>query len=103
MTNCNTDIKYCKTCGKIIIGRSDKIFCSYNCRVYFNNIKYRKSSQIYTGNKRLKKIYSILQFIQKRKSPFLLKIILLVAQICKIISTFDRPKNLLIHKIIKHT
>lgn len=102
MISTNQEVKYCKTCGKLINGRSDKIFCSHDCRIYFNNIKHRKFSESHIGNKQLKKIYSILQFIQKKKSPFLLKIILLVAQMCKIISTFDRPKNLLIHKIIKH-
>ncbi len=89
----NRDQKYCKVCGGIITGRSDKIFCTDSCRIYFNNIKYRNKRRIYDNNIRLKKICSATRFISEQDSLFLLKIVLAVAQICKIMSTFDIIKR----------
>lgn len=93
MTSIHEQARHCKACGNRISGRSDKIFCSYNCRAYTNNMIYRKRKSVYMENKQLKKIYMTLLFIQNRNSPFLIKIVLFVAQICKIISTFGDPKS----------
>ncbi|MFA6677085.1 MAG: hypothetical protein WCS34_05795 [Bacteroidales bacterium] len=54
-------MNYCLECGKKILGRSDKKFCSDICRTNYNNRKYRKkNSYIYSINKKLKKNHSIL-------------------------------------------
>lgn len=87
--NCSNQ-RHCKVCGEIITGRSDKMFCSYSCRVYYNNIEYRKRKLMYPGNQQVKKISTTLHIIQERNCLFLLKIVLFVAQVCKIISTFGR-------------
>src|SRR5574344_513825 len=52
----------CAECGGRINGRSDKRFCSDECRVAFNNRLYReKNREIVRINKILKNNYSILQ------------------------------------------
>ncbi len=38
--------KLCPECGKAIIGRSDKKFCSDECRSAFNNIKNRNTNNM---------------------------------------------------------
>jgi predicted nucleic acid-binding Zn ribbon protein len=38
--------KLCLDCGKPIIGRSDKKFCSDECRSAFNNIKNRNTNNM---------------------------------------------------------
>jgi predicted nucleic acid-binding Zn ribbon protein len=38
--------KLCPECGKAIIGRSDKKFCSDECRSAFNNIKNRSTNNM---------------------------------------------------------
>ena len=36
--------KQCKTCGESILGRSDKKFCSDQCRTSYNNLQYRSEN-----------------------------------------------------------
>lgn len=85
--------KYCKVCGSLLTGRSDKIFCTYSCRTYFNNIKYREKNNLYAKDRSVQKIQASVRFLWERKSLFSLKIVLRVAQICKIIATFEDSKR----------
>ncbi len=42
----NMEEKLCPECGKAIIGRADKKFCSNDCRSAFNNIKNRNTNNM---------------------------------------------------------
>jgi len=42
----NMEDKLCPECGKVIIGRADKKFCSNDCRSAFNNIKNRNTNNM---------------------------------------------------------
>jgi len=54
--------KRCIECGEIILGRSDKKFCSDACRNAYNNRKNQESNKLIRDiNKRLKKNWRILQ------------------------------------------
>jgi predicted nucleic acid-binding Zn ribbon protein len=54
--------KRCLECGEIIIGRSDKKFCSDYCRNAYNNKQNRVSNNLIRNvNNRLKKNWKILE------------------------------------------
>lgn len=80
--------RVCMICGEKLIGRSDKKYCSYSCRIYANNLKFKEfkeTSHSYEYKNRIDKILKILITKNALKS---LKIILITAYICKIFSTF---------------
>lgn len=55
-------VNNCKTCGSILIGRTDKKFCDAQCRSSFNGIKKRKhEALIIEINKTLRKNRKILK------------------------------------------
>ena len=57
---------HCKQCEKKMFGRSDKKFCSRECRNEYNNARYRREQESMIDiNKRLKKNRNIL----KRLNP----------------------------------
>lgn len=85
--------KYCKVCGSTLTGRSDKIFCTYSCRTYFNNIKYREKNILYAKDESVQEIQASVRFLWEQKSLLSLKIVLRVAQLCKIIATFEGSKR----------
>lgn len=80
----------CKVCGANIVGRSDKVYCSYNCRIYANNIKNRKYRENYAACKYKTALEKILRKLILTNSVTSLKIILITAYICKIFSKFAR-------------
>ncbi len=52
----------CNNCGETIIGRSDKMFCSDQCRYLFNNkIRRESEKQINDINRKLRKNRKILK------------------------------------------
>lgn len=78
----------CPVCGSAVIGRIDKIFCCDDCRIYYNNIRYRKFSNLKNSNRYLAGIYADAVALYENNSPFLLKILRNISKLCKIISTF---------------
>ncbi len=91
--------KKCPVCGEEIFGRSDKKFCSDDCRTYFNNARYRSKYKSISHDKDLSTIYSTTYLLYDKNARFLLKFILLVTLMCKIFYTFgvSFSKNLLHH------
>jgi len=56
-----TDEKHCLECGEVILGRSDKKFCSDACRNAYNNRQNKVSvNLIRNTNRHLKKNWRIL-------------------------------------------
>lgn len=54
--------KKCPECGGIIVGRSDKKFCSDGCRNNYNNQQNKDSTNLIRNtNNQLRKNYRILQ------------------------------------------
>lgn len=59
--------KFCPCCKKKIVGRSDKKFCSDECRILYNNRKYRGENRGMTKIDRiLKKNRSILNALYSK-------------------------------------
>jgi predicted nucleic acid-binding Zn ribbon protein len=84
--------KRCPVCGKTIIGRSDKIFCCDDCRIYYNNGKMRENFHNAGNYNVLKKIERNCRYLSGRNATFLLKIILSISVMCKIMTTFAKQK-----------
>ena len=91
--------KMCPVCGGEIHGRTDKKFCSDDCRIYYNNIRYRNKNKSLSQDKDLATIYSTTLLLYEQNSRFLLKFLLSAANICKIFYTFGVyfSKNVLRH------
>ena len=71
----NFEINYCIECGKQIIGRTDKKFCSLTCKNRHNNKKIReiKEKRIKIINK-ISRNYEILEtLLDERRSNFSLE------------------------------
>ena len=84
----NINRKMCPVCGEVIRGRLDKKFCSDECRVYFNNAKYRNKHKSMAQSRDLATIYSTTLLLYEQNSRFLLKFLLSASKICKIFYTF---------------
>lgn len=80
--------RVCKICGETIIGRSDKIYCSYNCRVYANNVKNRELKEKNSAFKYKVSIDKTLNQLILKNRVISLKIILITSYIFKIFSKF---------------
>ncbi len=60
-------MKQCEECGKVVLGRSDRKYCSEACRVASNNRKYRENTiLIKKVNRILIKNHRILDEISKQ-------------------------------------
>lgn len=61
------EIKLCQNCGERVVGRSDKKFCSDECRTMFHNQRYRDTfREISKINRILKKNYAIIDTLYKK-------------------------------------
>ena len=59
--------RYCRECGKLIYGRSDKLYCDDSCRNSFNNTKERENRiEIEAINRSLKRNFKILKELTNR-------------------------------------
>ena len=60
-------MKKCIECGGTVIGRSDKKYCSDECRTAYNNGRYRKELSIALSvNRILRKNYIILDSLYRK-------------------------------------
>lgn len=81
--------RVCPVCRKEITGRTDKIYCSAECRVYANNEKRRvPRSDTLAGI--TASIDEDIAAMYNRGGKWLVKIILLVTRLCKIMHKFGR-------------
>ncbi len=78
----------CPICGNKVVGRSDKKFCSDGCRVFYNNLKYRKKHKSISQNRDIAQVFTNAVFLNNEKSYLLLKILKVLSHLFKIISIF---------------
>jgi len=84
-------IRKCPSCGREVVGRSDKKFCSDECRVFYNNALRKKRR---SRNARLiKSIISDIREMDNADAKFLLKILGRISKVFKILSTFAKTRN----------
>ena len=83
------DERSCRVCGKPIMGRADKIYCSSDCRVYANNSRSKElRERKFKGD--IAFIETELAAMQEGGGERYVKIIRLATLFCKILYKFGR-------------
>ena len=81
--------RFCRVCGKPIMGRADKIYCSSDCRVYANNSRSKMlRERKLTGD--IAAIETDLTAMLDGGGERYVKIIRVATQFCKILYKFGR-------------
>ncbi len=81
--------RFCRVCGKPIVGRADKIYCSSDCRIYANNARSKElRERRFTGEIAI--IGTELAAMQEGGGRRYVKIIRLATEFCKILYKFGR-------------
>ena len=82
--------KKCPVCGKEVNGRSDKKFCSDECRTFFNNALGRRRRA--RNKKQLNSIRSNIMEMERANAKILLRILSWISKVFKIMSTFAKDR-----------
>lgn len=90
------DIKRCPVCGKNVIGRSDKVFCSDECRTCSSNKREKERKRLLRENKAAMEIEKDLLILCSSNRSTSIKIIAHITHILKILSKFGtlKPMNM---------
>ena len=81
--------RFCPVCGKPIMGRADKIYCSSDCRIYANNSRSKElRERKFYGD--IAVIETDLAAMQEGGGERYVKIIRLATKFCKILYKFGR-------------
>ncbi len=84
-------VRKCPACGRDVIGRSDKRFCSDECRIFYNNaLRRRKRSR---NRMQIKAIVSNIRQMDEAGAKNLLRLLERISKVFKIMSTFAKPRE----------
>ena len=93
--------KKCPECSDLIIGRTDKKFCSDGCRNSYNNrVNKDQKNLIRNINNRLRKNWRILESLNPNQKPRRLGISLFLKDLTLIISQVSTLLNLELYIIL---
>ena len=85
---------HCLHCGdKISYGRTDKKYCSDECRAFFNNRKLRERRSLMASDATLEGIGRDLAALSGAGGKRYLKLIAAITAFCKIIYKFGHQKE----------
>ena len=93
------DIKKCPVCGKNVIGRSDKVFCSDECRTCYSNKREKERKRLFRENKAAMEIEKDLLTLCSNNCTTSIKIIAHITHILKILSKFGTLKPMDMKKL----
>ena len=93
------DIKKCPVCGKNVIGRSDKVFCSDECRTCYSNKREKERKRLFRENKAAMEIEKDLLILCSSNCTTSIKIIAYITHILKILSKFGTLKPMDMKKL----
>jgi predicted nucleic acid-binding Zn ribbon protein len=84
-------VRKCPACGRDVIGRSDKRFCSDECRIFYNNaLRRRKRSR---NRRQIRAIVSNIRQMDEAGAKNLLRLLERISKVFKIMSTFAKPRE----------
>ena len=83
------DERFCPVCGKKIMGRADKIYCSSDCRIFANNSRSKVLREKKSAGE-VAVIETELNAMLEGGGERYVKIIRLATQFCKILYKFGR-------------
>lgn len=84
--------KVCPECGKKILGRSDKIYCSDECRTFASNRRARFRRSLIAQDRVLGGIGRDLVQLSEAGAGGCVKLIAAITAVCKIIYKFGHQK-----------
>ena len=84
-------IRKCPVCGKNVNGRSDKKFCSDECRIFYNNALGRRRRA--RNGKQLNAIRSNIMEMERANAKILLRILSWISKVFKVLSTFAKDRT----------
>ena len=85
--------KVCPVCGEKIVGRSDKKYCSDECRTFANNRKWREKRNLMASYTTLAGIGRDLMALSGAGGGRYLKLIAAITSVCKIMYKFGHQKE----------
>ena len=85
--------KVCPVCGKKIVGRTDKKYCSDECRAFVNNRKWRERRNAVAADATLGGIERDLEDLSMGGGGRYLKLIAAITSVCKIMYKFGHQKD----------
>lgn len=85
--------RICPVCGKRIVGRTDKKYCSDECRAFTNNRKWREKRNLMGSDATLAGIERDLAELCRGGGGRYLKLIAAITSVCKIIYKFGHQKE----------
>ena len=81
----------CPVCGKEVNGRSDKRFCSDECRIFYNNSLGRTRRA--RNRKQLGAIRSNIMELERANARFLLRTLSWISKVFRILCSFKKVSN----------
>ncbi len=84
-------VRRCPSCGKEVIGRTDKKFCSDECRIFYNN-SARKRKRI-RNQRKIRAIIANTRELERADARFLLKMLERISKVFKLLSTFAKTRH----------
>lgn len=84
-------IRKCPVCGKNVNGRSDKKFCSDECRIFYNNALGRRRRA--RNGKQLNAIRSNIMEMERANAKVLLRILSWISKVFRKMSSLSRGNS----------
>lgn len=84
-------IRKCPVCGKNVNGRSDKKFCSDECRIFYNNALGRRRRA--RNGKQLNAIRSNIMEMDRANAKILLRILSWISKVFRRMSSLSRGNS----------
>ena len=81
-------VKRCPSCGKEVVGRLDKKFCSDECRIFYNNAARKRKRM--RNQRRVRSIVENTKELDKANAKFLLKMLERISKVFRLLSTFAK-------------
>jgi predicted nucleic acid-binding Zn ribbon protein len=85
--------KMCPVCGSRIVGRTDKKYCSDECRAFVNNRKWKERRNMIGSDANLAGIERDLEELCRGGGRRYLKFIAAITSFCKIMYKFGHQKE----------
>lgn len=85
--------KECPVCGRAVVGRIDKVYCSDDCRIYAGNYRNRERRNCLKQDKTVEAIGKDLALFSEAGAKPYIKIIAAVTQFCKIMYKFGHQNK----------
>lgn len=85
------EARRCPSCGKEVVGRTDKRFCSDECRIFYNNALRKKRRN--RNSRIVKAINANVKELDRADAKKLLRLLERISKVFEIMSTFAKTRH----------